>query len=68
MLILVVILMAVCAVMYLQPKGRVSCASFGSYSDALASYNNGDTWLDRSYHGKKDGIPCKELFDKENKK
>lgn len=39
---------------YLQPKGRVSCADFGSYADIMNAYNHGATYLDRNG----DGIPC----------
>lgn len=45
----------------LQPKGRVSCASFGSYSDAKKAYDAGATWLDR---GGKHGVPCENLLTK----
>lgn len=43
---------------YLQPKGRLSCADFGSYSDALNAYNHGSKYLD----GNGDGIPCNALY------
>lgn len=43
---------------YLLPKGRVSCASFGTYSAALKAYQHGDTWLD----GNNNGIPCENLY------
>lgn len=42
----------------LQPKGRVSCADFGSYTDALNAYRNGAIWLDRNHNG----IPCSSRF------
>lgn len=48
---------------YLQPKGRVSCASFGSYSAALKAYTHGDTWLDANNNG----IPCENLYKESQK-
>lgn len=42
----------------LQPKGRVSCADFGSYTDALAAYRRGATWLDANHNG----TPCEALY------
>lgn len=45
-----------------QPKGRVSCASFGSYEDALRAYGAGATWLDRDG----DGIPCEALYKQDH--
>lgn len=42
----------------LQPQGRVSCASFGLWSDASKAFNKGALWLD----GDKDGIPCEGLL------
>lgn len=41
-----------------QPKGRVSCASFGSYNEALRAYTGGASWLDHDG----DGIPCEDLY------
>lgn len=42
----------------LQPKGRVSCADFGSYGDAYNAYQHGAMWLD----GNHNGIPCQALY------
>ncbi len=49
------------AYQFLQPKGRVRCSDFGSYSDAHTAYVNGASWLD-GYP--KDGIPCNSLYKK----
>lgn len=46
----------------LQPKGRVSCADFGSYNDALRAYSAGASWLDKDG----DGIPCENLYKHDN--
>lgn len=42
-----------------EPKGRVSCADFGSYLEADAAYAAGATWLDK---GGIRGIPCDALY------
>lgn len=42
----------------LQPKGRVSCASFGSYSDIPSNWASMTPWLDRNHNG----IPCESLY------
>jgi len=39
----------------LQPKGRVTCGSFGSYEDILEAYKAGATWLDGNDHDRR---PC----------
>lgn len=49
-------------VFVLQPKGRTTCASFGSYNDALRAYSAGATWLDHDG----DGIPCEALYARDN--
>lgn len=50
------------ACQFLQPKGRVSCASFGSYEDAQRAFAGGAIWLDRDHDNK----PCEERFPKES--
>lgn len=42
---------------FLSPKGKPTCSSFGSYQDALDSFDNGNKKLD--WDG--DGIPCEDL-------
>lgn len=59
---MVVALMYVVGYLVLQPKGDVTCASFGSYADALSAYKNGSTWLDNDKEGVK-GVPCESLHD-----
>lgn len=45
---------------YLQPKGHITCDSFGSYWPAAqAAFIAGDSWLD----GNKDNIACNHLYD-----
>jgi hypothetical protein len=44
----------------LQPKGHLTCGSFGSYADAVASLAAGNTQLDRDH----DGEPCEDLKKK----
>lgn len=51
-----------CTALYLQPKGRVSCADFGSYIDIPSDWKATTPWLDRAYHSKSDGIPCNSLY------
>lgn len=60
---LILVLTGALAWSYLQPQGRVSCASFGSYSAALKAYTHGDTWLDAN----KNGIPCENLYKESQK-
>lgn len=42
----------------LQPKGRLSCGSFGSYSDIPSNWKKTMPWLD----GNGDDIPCNALY------
>lgn len=56
---------ALCACAYLifmdisQPKGKLYCYSFGSYSDMISYFTiNKATWLD----GNSDGNPCENRF------
>lgn len=52
-------LVVVCLI--LQPKGRVSCADFGSYEDMVAAYRSYAPWLDGNDH---DGKPCENFLPK----
>lgn len=61
LLFIVFSLCLVVAFQFLQPKGRVSCADFGSYEDAQRAYAGGAIWLDRD----KDGRPCETRFPKQ---
>lgn len=48
---------AVSAVLFLQPKGVLTCASFGSYADIVdytRAHPKSLQWLDRNHNG----IPC----------
>lgn len=58
LIFLILGLLLVCDFLVLQPKGRVSCADFGSYSDALSAYQQGAQWLDSNHNG----IPCENLY------
>lgn len=51
-------------VQFLQPKGRVSCADFGSYTDIPSDWKVTMPWLDREYHGESDSIPCDTLYER----
>lgn len=56
----------VVAGLLLQPKGRVSCADFGSYADIQAAYIHGDTWLSRpGKDGEDNHVPCESMLSKE---
>lgn len=50
-------------VQFLEPKGRLSCADFGSYSDIPSNWEATMPWLDRNH----DGIPCNTLYEKQFK-
>lgn len=52
LLLFIVVVMAL-----LQPRGRLSCGSFGAYEDALAAFRAGNTQLD----GDHDGRPCEYI-------
>lgn len=47
---------------YLQPKGRASCADFGSYGDACTALKSGDKQLDSDHDNK----PCEAKFPDES--
>lgn len=54
-----------CMALYLQPKGRVSCADFGSYGDALDAYKHGATQLSKKgASGIDNHIPCEDTLYK----
>lgn len=62
LVIFVAIIYGLCmcvASLYLEPKGRVSCADFGPYDypGALHALKKGATWLDKDH----DGIPCETV-------
>lgn len=58
-LVLIIFSLSMCLVyQVLQPKGRVSCASFGSYDDMQYAFQRGAFQLDRDHDGK----PCQEKF------
>lgn len=59
-----VICMYVIAALLLQPKGKLTCDSFGSYYDIPADWGITMPWLD----GDKNGKPCQELYNKTVKK
>lgn len=50
-------LLCVIAYLCLQPKGRVSCADFGSYTDIPPNWQFITPWLDRNHNS----IPCENL-------
>lgn len=43
-----------CLGLFLEPRGRVSCADLGSYDDIVSVFHSGNPQLDRDH----DGIPC----------
>lgn len=57
LLITLVVVSAGWVAQYLQPKGRISCASFGSYGDIPTNWKSTTPWLDRNHNG----IPCDTL-------
>lgn len=61
LLILIFILITVCMLQYLQPKGTLTCASFGAYSDIPRNWQSTLPQLD----GNKNGKPCEDLLKHE---
>lgn len=62
LVVLIAVLIAGCFVLYLQPKGRFTCESFGSYYDIPNNWAIVSPGLD----GNHDGIPCNALYNKRN--
>lgn len=59
LLLLLIGVSAVATWSLLQSKGRVSCADFDSYADAVDALPNAP-WLDANHNGK----PCESFFNK----
>lgn len=57
--VLVIIIVGLVLFIDFQPKGRLSCRSFGSYEDMLAAFHNGNPQLDGR---DKDRKPCENYF------
>lgn len=52
------VLMGAVMVFCLQPKGKLSCSSFGSYDDIPSNWEVTMPYLDANHNG----IPCETLY------
>lgn len=61
LIVVILVILGICAGIFFEPKGRVNCDSFISYSDIVEAYNNGAKYLDR---GGRAGVPCESRAPK----